>query len=1388
MKQQLSPLELLEYISLACTAAGTVTVVLLSQHVGYAIGPGALSLVLGAANRRKYSSGESNGAELVKIDQKLSEDVASVRLDIQTLPKSSDYNSLKSQIENLTISVAELEQQKSGALTNVGVELNPIRQDIVQLRSQYGNLQEFFNELRDRVEVSWQQLPPPDKIAHLENEIKQMDAKLTQLPSKLQKMTGTTSVDLTGVTAEIETLKQQLNNIGQGGDVNSLVPELEQLRRQVTALENTTDRLVVNSQNLAEKEEVRSLSITLQELQKQQEQLPQTAASDRSALSELRDRLENLQTQINGIGEQTPATVQTQNLSELQALQDRLEQLSHRVDQRMSLAVIEVKEGQTIELTGIEDALAKIADAVAEVKQEMESRISAIESIELTGLQQQLLDQQETLTALQQEYQNLLGTTSDALTSKGNGNQSLSESEYQQKIESLERALANTTESIDRIESSLATHTFAEPAGTATNEPDLSALAMDIAQIAILQGSVSQLAANLDNLEQQVQLLVTGGSDGISDRVRDEIETLKENLNRLETSLLNRDSGETTAAVADDHLDRLTQELEQISFLNEKIASLELAFANTNNSIDQINASLNGNEFVEAKSGATDSDISMLMEEVQQIRSLQDTVSQLSVNLATLENQMHFAVSGVSENITNELRQEIDDLKASLDTLENSINHSDRAFSEMALGETAADLYPEIRIINQELQEIGILKDTIYQLSGNVEILDQQVHALSTGNPHSITGELREQIDAIVAKVEQLPETQISDDLTTNYETVVLRLDQLESGYLSLETQLKETQDVSDRNDREITDQFLTLNAQVSELQQDINSMGQKLTDLEKGLAEITVSELAVTRQDIAILQDTVSDLATRLEQDLDKFNDREKVQELEQALAGLESKISQAIAQLDEQFQALQLETRQLEIEQAETQIATSQIDTLIGNSIERQMGGISQLLQDIAPCDYELLFDRPAIYDCLIEAISQSNKRLIIVCPWLNRDIISGLLDAFEGFLKRNGQLQIGWGHLADINEGEFPLLVQQQWHTETLTIRSQSYDALNDLEALREKYPNQLEYKVLGTHENFLVADEKMALISSHHFLSTDRDIPEREVAVKTSSLKIIHGLIDRFTDSVLRPGNAEAYYNRGFERLEIGDYLGAMADYDASLTLNPDRATSYNNRGLAKYHTGNVPGAIADYTKAIELDPDEPVTYFNRAVAYYKVGDYRHSITDYTQVIQRQDGIRISAENTGAYFQRAEAYRQLGEYESAVFDYTMAIRLAPNDPVAYNNRGLARYNQGDYLGSIEDYSETLTLNPNDAVAYSNRGVSLLKTGDYPGAVADFDSAIALKPDYASAYNNRGLARFEMGDRTEAIADLKQAAELFAAQGNIPSQQQTLDSLKRLGCEEG
>jgi tetratricopeptide (TPR) repeat protein len=47
----------------------------------------------------------------------------------------------------------------------------------------------------------------------------------------------------------------------------------------------------------------------------------------------------------------------------------------------------------------------------------------------------------------------------------------------------------------------------------------------------------------------------------------------------------------------------------------------------------------------------------------------------------------------------------------------------------------------------------------------------------------------------------------------------------------------------------------------------------------------------------------------------------------------------------------------------------------------------------------------------------------------------------------------------------------------------------------------------------------------------------------------------------------PKDAEAYFNRGCEYYDKGDYDRAIADYTEALRLNPNYAYAYNNRGNA-----------------------------------------------------------------------------------------------------------------------------------------------------------------------------------------------------------------------------
>lgn len=65
------------------------------------------------------------------------------------------------------------------------------------------------------------------------------------------------------------------------------------------------------------------------------------------------------------------------------------------------------------------------------------------------------------------------------------------------------------------------------------------------------------------------------------------------------------------------------------------------------------------------------------------------------------------------------------------------------------------------------------------------------------------------------------------------------------------------------------------------------------------------------------------------------------------------------------------------------------------------------------------------------------------------------------------------------------------------------------------------------------------------------------------------------------------NAEAYYNRDVAKDELGDYQGAIQDYNEAIEINPKYAEAYYNRGVAKYNFGDNNGACLDWSKAGEL---------------------------------------------------------------------------------------------------------------------------------------------------------------------------------------------------------
>ena len=235
------------------------------------------------------------------------------------------------------------------------------------------------------------------------------------------------------------------------------------------------------------------------------------------------------------------------------------------------------------------------------------------------------------------------------------------------------------------------------------------------------------------------------------------------------------------------------------------------------------------------------------------------------------------------------------------------------------------------------------------------------------------------------------------------------------------------------------------------------------------------------------------------------------------------------------------------------------------------------------------------------------------------------------------------------------------------------------------------------------------------------------------------------------------SAETYFTWGNSKYYLGDYKGAIADYDTAIRLKPDNANTYNNRGKAKGDLGQHVAAIADYDTAIRLEPDDATAYYNRGNAKHQLGQYSAAIADY------DTAIRLKPDLAEAYNNRGIAKGDLGQHVAAIADYDTAIRLEPDDATAYYNRGNAKHQLGQYFAAIADYDTAIRLKPDYATAYYNRGLAKGRLGQYFAAIADFDTAIRLNPDDATAYFNRGKAKGDLGQHLAAIADYDTAIRL-------------------------
>lgn len=186
---------------------------------------------------------------------------------------------------------------------------------------------------------------------------------------------------------------------------------------------------------------------------------------------------------------------------------------------------------------------------------------------------------------------------------------------------------------------------------------------------------------------------------------------------------------------------------------------------------------------------------------------------------------------------------------------------------------------------------------------------------------------------------------------------------------------------------------------------------------------------------------------------------------------------------------------------------------------------------------------------------------------------------------------------------------------------------------------------------------------------------------------------------------------------------GRYNDAEEIYNAILALREEE-DAYFLRGNVRMVLGNYSGAMDDFDKVVEMAPKN----YDRLIEIYEV------LTYFGHEEVGQDYLRVALSNGGKQmgkFMTGKIYYYLGEYQNAYI--TLEEARAEEIPESYLYLGKSYEATGDYNYAVNVYNSYLSKYEGDAKMYNQLGLCEMTRGEYEKALEAFQAGIQL-PDSA------------------------------------------------------
>ena len=291
------------------------------------------------------------------------------------------------------------------------------------------------------------------------------------------------------------------------------------------------------------------------------------------------------------------------------------------------------------------------------------------------------------------------------------------------------------------------------------------------------------------------------------------------------------------------------------------------------------------------------------------------------------------------------------------------------------------------------------------------------------------------------------------------------------------------------------------------------------------------------------------------------------------------------------------------------------------------------------------------------------------------------------------------------------------------------------------------------------------------------------------------------------------------NRGYIRIERGNFPGAAVDLQAAIRQNDRRYEAFV--GLAHVYRlqGKTDLALEQIARAIRIQPARPELHRARADLLLGLAGYPADLRGVV-LLDLEDDLRdLSAQrrsdahhelelaircepprkagvaldkirqavllhvsNRGrealnacdtalavlpglalAHQLRIRVLLDLKQYDNLLHSCDLALDSVARSAELYELRGMVKDRLGDYVGARDDYTLSLSLKTGNACVLRRRGWSFLAQDALKPAESDFDRAISLAPKDADALSGRALVRVQFGHHEAAMSDAEDSLSL-------------------------